>query len=40
VGFGIDLQAQIIAEILEIVFGDDTFLIQIPSQLESADHPL
>jgi hypothetical protein len=34
---GFDVQAQIIAEILEIVFGDDAVLVQIPGQLERAN---
>jgi len=40
VSLGFDFQSQIIAEILEIIFGDDTVLVQIPGQLERADHPL
>jgi hypothetical protein len=39
VGFGIDLQAQIIAKVLEVVLGDDTGAVQVTSQLEGADNP-
>jgi hypothetical protein len=39
VGFGVDLQAQIVSEILEIVLGDDTGAVQVTSQLEGADNP-
>jgi hypothetical protein len=36
---GFDFQSQIIAEILKIVFRDDTVLVQIPGQLDGADYP-
>ena len=32
VSLGFDFQAQIIAEILKVVFGDDTVLVQVPAQ--------
>lgn len=37
---GFDFQSQIIVEILEAVFGNDTILVQIPGQFDGADYPL